>query len=92
MSVTVYPAQWPEGWPRTPYHQRQNDYRFRSSGYAFSGSSELTVARALKQLRHEFGTLGAGTVIVPINLVPERWAPTGALQQRVRRRPEVAIL
>jgi hypothetical protein len=64
MSATAYPLQWTEGWPRTPYHQRQNDYRFRSSGYAFSGRGELTVARTLKQLRHELGLLGAGSVIV----------------------------
>jgi hypothetical protein len=64
MSATAYPLQWPEGWPRTPYHQRQNDYRFRSSGCAFSGRGELTVARTLKELRRELRLLGAWNVIV----------------------------
>ena len=89
MSATAYPLQWPEGWSRTPHHQRRTDYRFRSSGYAtFSG--EHAVARTLEQLRREFGLLDAGNMIVSTNLVPERWAPTGASSPRARRRPEVA--
>ena len=89
MRTTAYPLQWPEGWLQTPHHQRQNDYRFRSSGYASIGGG-LTVARALEHLRHEFGLLGAGSAIVSTNLVPER-SPTAASSSRVRRRPEVAI-
>jgi hypothetical protein len=71
MSAT-YPLQWPEAWPRMPHHQRQNYYRFRSSGYAgFSG--ELAVAPTPR-----VRPVWRRGVTVPTNLVPERWAPTGA--------------
>ena len=31
MSVEAYPLQWPDGWPRTPAHQRESDNRFGGS-------------------------------------------------------------
>ena len=61
----AYPLRWPQGWPRTPYHQRQSDNKFRGPIY---GGRELTVARTLGQLRHELELLRAKDIIVSSNL------------------------
>ena len=62
MSVEAYPLQWPDGWPRTPAHQRESDNRFGGSG------KRVTMGRAVVQLMDELRRLGADDIIVSSNI------------------------
>lgn len=61
MSVEAYPLQWPQGWPRTAFNQRESDRRF-------GGSRKLTMGRARDQLVDELRRLGATEIIVSSNI------------------------
>lgn len=62
--ASAYPLAWPEGWPRTPPHQRQDSkHRFRRSGSA----SVWTFAAARDALGAELDRLGAQGVILSTN-------------------------
>lgn len=49
----AYPLQWPAGWPRTATRER--------------GSFRTDLARALSNLRHELGLMGAADLVLSSN-------------------------
>lgn len=53
MKEHAYPLEWPEGWDRTPDHQRQNWSRFQT-----------TFDKARKDLLTELDRLGAVNVVI----------------------------
>ncbi len=53
MTTASYPLKWPEGWERTPAAQRKDSRRFA-----------VTFDRALKDLLHDMGLLGAESIVI----------------------------
>src|SRR5262249_10162984 len=60
--IEAYPLKWPEGWPRTPAHARENDNRFHGK------YGRLSVGRARDQLMDELRLLGATDIVVSTNV------------------------
>lgn len=60
--TTAHPLAWPEGWPRTPYHQRKQQHPFGSKVYG------LTFDRARNQLVDEVRRLGGRSVVLSTNV------------------------
>lgn len=76
MSIEAYPLHWPVGWQRTPAEQRERAKFGKSRAvYRPDGTlshhrkDDLTVADAIKRLRHELELLGAGSVVVSTNVM-----------------------
>ena len=67
--TVAYPLQWPEGWPRTPAHQRQDSKsRFKRTGrWNASQSKFWTFAEARDALGEELDRLGARSVVLSTN-------------------------
>ncbi|MBV6657001.1 MAG: J domain-containing protein [Devosiaceae bacterium] len=62
----AYPLQWPDGWPRTPEHKRQDSkYRFRR-GSTWSGSF-WTFSEARNALLEELDRLDARSAVLSTN-------------------------
>lgn len=65
---TAYPLAWPDGWPRTPMHQREDGrHRFtrpKSDGY---GRKAWTFAEARDGLVEELRKLGARNPVLSTN-------------------------
>jgi len=59
--IEAYPLKWPDGWPRTPSHRRENDTRF-------GGRGGITVGRARDRLLDELRLLGATDIVVSSNV------------------------
>lgn len=55
--TNAYPLEWPDGWPRTPYHKRKEGTRFRT-----------TFSKAREDLFTELRRLGAQNVTLSTNL------------------------
>jgi hypothetical protein len=79
--IEAYPLKWPDGWPRTPSHRRENDNRF-------GGRGGITVGRARDRLMDELRLLGATDIIVSSN-VPVR--PDGLLYADNKRLDDPGI-
>lgn len=63
MSVSAFPLQWPDGWPRTPEHNRiDGRAKFRRPTYG-----EWTFAVARDDLLSEFARLGAKSLVLSTN-------------------------
>jgi len=56
MTVSAFPLQWPEGWPRTPYHRRQRS--------PFKVNAEI----ARRHLHNQLRLLGARNVVLSTNV------------------------
>lgn len=73
--VQAYPLCWPEGWPRTPEHIRDDGARFKSGdvfeGYGeqrrYVGRKPITFDKARRLLRDELERLGAKSVVMSTN-------------------------
>jgi len=73
--VTAYPLCWPDGWPRTPEHKRNDGTRFKGGptyeGYGDSkrylGRKNVTFAKAAAQLFEEMGRLKATNLTISTN-------------------------
>jgi hypothetical protein len=73
---TRYPLCWPEGWPRTPSHNRKRAAFHKSSmvsstnsDYSYRQKSSLTISDATNRVLDELRRLGAhGDVIISSNL------------------------
>jgi hypothetical protein len=64
----AYPLQWPEGWERTPAHQREDGRaKFRRGDWR-SGYRYLTVSLAIGELIEELRLMGATKLIVSSNI------------------------
>ncbi|HET7413392.1 MAG TPA: J domain-containing protein [Pararhizobium sp.] len=62
MSVSAYPLQWPEGWPRTPFRRRVNGKsRWSSKGKPW------TFDAARRELAIELDRLGAQNIVLSTN-------------------------
>lgn len=85
-SQTAFPLAWPEGWPRTPPHQRSQTHRFGGKVYS------LSFDRARLDLMDELHRLGARNVILSTN-VPLRndGAPYAGAAERRLDDPGVAV-
>jgi len=79
--IEAYPLKWPDGWPRTPSHRRENDHRF-------GGRGGITVGRARDRLMDELRLLGATDIVVSSN-VPIR--PDGLLYADNKRLDDPGI-
>lgn len=65
MSVSAYPLQWPEGWPRTPAHRQQDSkHRFKRTG---RNQPFWTFAEARNELGNELDRMGARNVVLSSN-------------------------
>lgn len=62
MSVSAYPLQWPDGWPRTPWHKRVDGRRRWSSK-----GKPWTFDAARRDLALEIERLGAKNVVLSTN-------------------------
>lgn len=67
MNEQRYPLEWPPGWPRTKFDDRESDARF--SGSTYGG---LSVERTRNQLFQELNLLGASDVVLSTNLALRR--------------------
>ena len=89
MTVSAFPLAWPEGWPRTPFHEREmGNARYR--GGTWRDPKPLTMARAQRGLYDELERLGASSLVVSSNLVRNL---DGSIRSNQRRPddPGVAI-
>lgn len=62
----AYPLAWPEGWPRTPAHQKQ-DSRYRFARPGANGRRVWTFAAARDALGLELDRMGAKGIILSTN-------------------------
>ena len=61
----AYPLKWPDGWPRTPSHKRQDSkYRFKRTRAFSSQNAFWTFAEARDSLIDELRKLGATGVVI----------------------------
>ena len=71
--VEAFPLCWPEGWPTTPRHKRDDGRQFGSfqqrAGETWRSKVRVTPDAARKSLRDELGRLGAKGVIVSSMLI-----------------------
>lgn len=94
----AYPLHWPEGWPRTPEHRRDDGAKFRMGNDAapktenayVSPTKPVTFERALRLLRDELARLNAKSVVISTNL-PLRLNGYPYSQQRRIDDPGVAV-
>lgn len=56
MTASAFPLQWPDGWPRTPYHKRQSS--------PFKVNAEV----ARRHLFNELKLLGARNIVMSSNV------------------------
>lgn len=83
--TTAYPLAWPEGWPRTPAHQRVDGrYQFKKVG-GDGWRKPYTFAQARDALFQELGRMHATAVVLSTNYVISN--ATG-LPRGDRRAPE----
>lgn len=64
-SKTAYPLYWPDGWPRTPQHQRQESRFLRSSNFT---NRRHSIDEARRTLADELGRLNATDSLLSSNL------------------------
>jgi hypothetical protein len=65
VSVSAYPLAWPDGWPRTPAHRRQDSkYRFKRTGRS---QPFWTFAEARDELGAELDRMSARNVVLSSN-------------------------
>lgn len=94
-SVTAHPLCWPDGWPRTPAHQRQDDNVFSTKRSSFTpaggGWNPLTFDRARRLLADELERLRGADVVLSSN-VPLRMdgQPSGGAGDRRYADPGIA--
>jgi hypothetical protein len=60
----AYPLQWPEGWPRTVPHKREDG----RSRFQHSYGHHTTIERTRRQLAEELVRLGAKNVVLSTNV------------------------
>lgn len=60
--TTAYPLAWPDGWPRTPHHKRED-----SRGRFKRAAGPWTFAAARESLTDELGRLGARHMVLSTN-------------------------
>ncbi len=79
----AYPLQWPDGWPRTPDHQRERGWQFkqRSQGY---GTTLITFAVARDKLYDELQRLGAAKPVISTNHPADRYGVPTESKRRVQ--------
>lgn len=63
----AYPLQWPDGWPRTDAHKRE-DGRSRFQKGDWRGRSFTTINTTRQQLADELQRLGARSVVLSTNV------------------------
>lgn len=63
----AYPLQWPDGWPRTKPHQRDNGDKFRKGDWR-TGYKRWTLDQARAELASELERLGARHVVLSTNI------------------------
>lgn len=76
MTELTNPLRWPEGWPRTASHMRQDGAKFRKgSGFEFIGNErkyvgkeDVTLSGARRSLAAELERLGAKSTVLSSNL------------------------
>lgn len=72
VSITAYPLQWPDGWPRAKGRKQANFGRSEvKSGQTFKSKIDITMNDAMKRVRTEIERLGIDVVddmIVSTNL------------------------
>lgn len=77
MTIEAYPLTWPDGWRRTPAHQRasgrfgKGETRRISETYSYRSKVQLTVAQGLQRVLDELGRMGVRRedVIISTNVV-----------------------
>lgn len=75
MSITAYPLQWPEGWPRSRGRKSGNfgkqEWKSNGSGNSWKAKADITMADAMKRVKIELERLSinvADDSIVSTNL------------------------
>jgi hypothetical protein len=79
MTAEAYPFAWPEGWPRTPSHQRKDGARFRAGsayvddaaspgGRKYVGTKLVTFDAARRLLADELERLAATDIVLSTNV------------------------
>lgn len=74
--TTAYPLAWPEGWPETPSHARDDGARFKTGNpweesggqRRYVGKSMISFETARRLLYEELERLHAGNVVLSSNL------------------------
>ena len=90
MTADAYPLAWPEGWPRTPDHQRQDGgARFRRGDWS-GGYKQPSMHSACERLVAELHRLGAEYITVSSN-VALRADGIPRSDQRIPDDPGIAV-
>lgn len=63
----AYPLQWPEGWPRTAEHMRDDGTKFRRGDWR-SGYTNPTIQQTRTELADELQRLGAKHIVLSTNI------------------------
>lgn len=96
----AYPLYWPEGWPRTHAHLRDDGSRFKTGsayqsdgagGTRFIGKGMITFDRARRQLSDELDRLKAKSVVLSTNVPLRLDGQPKAGEVRASMDPGVAI-
>lgn len=70
MSISAYPLQWPEGWPRT-VNRKDANFGKKNRQAAYPSMGDITIYDATERLRYEIGRLGINAkddMVVSTNL------------------------
>lgn len=102
-SISAYPLQWPQGWPRTDSDSRKYG-RFGTKGrsdYGYQTSSDITISQALNRINQELESLdGPGrnwnrvnpdTVVISTNLKVRKGDGQPASSQKQPEDPGAAL-
>lgn len=87
---TAHPLDWPDGWPKTPPHQREDGRARFARGTGWNDRKFWTLHSAETGLREEIERLGGADVVVSCNLTRR---PDGGIRanQRTPESPGVAV-
>ena len=67
--TSAFPLSWPDGWPRTPAHQRKDaSHKFTKASGGPYGRRSITIHEASTRLISELEKLGARGVTISSNL------------------------
>lgn len=102
MTAEAYPLHWPDGWPRTPPHQRKDGGRFRSgSAHTYDaeapgqkryvGMRPITFDAARKLLADELERLNATDIVLSTNVPLRMDGQPRANASRSMEDPGVAV-
>jgi hypothetical protein len=91
-SVTAFPLAWPDGWPRTPLHERISGTQFKMLQRRHDQQVPVSFEVARNKLARELDLLGARNAVLSTN-IPLRLdgVPRASAEPDSRDDPGVAV-